>query len=369
MSRILVVSHSPYVRDSMLWKSVLERGSSVDLIVPILKSHTLSSADLEFIRTDGVIACSAIEPFGKGHSTMWIPELSNHLRRKRYDLLHAAFEPWSLIPQSLSGKYPTVVQGAESILTTAPWPMRLRRIGTTRVLKNAAGVLSWGDKSLMAFRKMGLPVDTPQEVIPMGIPDPELFSPTPLEGLNGKLRVLFVGRLVKEKGIGTLMEALCQLSIPVVLKIIGEGPLSVYIGESASNCPHVELIFEGSASGQEVARAMSWSHIVVVPSEPTSTWEEQWGRVAVEAMLSGRPTLVSDCGELPAIVGDSRMTFPAGDVDSLRWALANLNKERGTLESLGDSMRISAKRFAPDVLAKRILEFWEKTVERRYLLS
>jgi glycosyltransferase involved in cell wall biosynthesis len=221
----------------------------------------------------------------------------------------------------------------------------------------------------MAFRKMGLPVDTPQEVIPMGIPDPELFSPTPLEGLNGKLRVLFVGRLVKEKGIGTLMEALCQLSIPVVLKIIGEGPLSVYIGESASNCPHVELIFEGSASGQEVARAMSWSHIVVVPSEPTSTWEEQWGRVAVEAMLSGRPTLVSDCGELPAIVGDSRMTFPAGDVDSLRWALANLNKERGTLESLGDSMRISAKRFAPDVLAKRILEFWEKTVERRYLLS
>jgi len=354
MVPVLVVSHSADPRDSVLWKAVLDHNPLIDLVIPVLKRE-LGLPRFEHPR---VIPMAAIEPFGKGHSSMWIKGLGEIATSGKYDLVHAAFEPWSLIPQTLCGKIPTVIQGAESVVADAHWAMKARRVGLSRVLNKAAGVLTWGQTSLDAFKDAGLPETTPQGVIPMGIPDPLLFSPTPADSAPGPLRLLYVGRLVPEKGILTLLRAVIELAEPVELRVLGEGPLLADLPAILSGCANVTLCLKGKASAGEVSEAMAWSHVVVVPSEPTPTWKEQWGRVTVEAMLSARPTVVSDSGELPFLVTQSELVFPAGDVSALAVILGRLNEDRPSLAALGNALRTSADRFSPDRLARELNDFW-----------
>jgi glycosyltransferase involved in cell wall biosynthesis len=312
------------------------------------------------IEHDRIFSLPAIEPFGKGHSSMWIRGLLSVADSEQYDLVHLAFEPWALIPQVLCGKLPTVVHGAESVLKDAPWQMRARRVGTSRVLQKAVGVLAWGQTSLEEFREAGLPPDIPQGVIPVGVPDPKFFVPGPMSSSPGPLRLLFVGRLLPEKGILTLVEAARALERPVVLRVLGEGPLKASLRTLARGCPEVEVSIEGTATAGQVSEAMAWSHVVVVPSESTSSWKEQWGRVAVEAMLSGRPTVVSDSGELPYLVMESELVFPEGDVLALTAVLRKLDDTRDSLADIGNKLRKSAERFAPTGLARQLNQFWEK---------
>jgi len=359
MVRVLVVSHSAEVRDAALWMAVLRSNPLVDLIVPQLSSLEYVDDDQRlFFELPQVTALRAYEPFGAGHSSMWIKGLLRHANRSRYDLVHAAFEPWSLIPQALCGKIPTVIQGAESVVKDAHWVMKARRLGTSRVLKKSAGVLTWGTTSLKAFQLAGLPPATPQGVIPMGVPSPKLFSPTKIDISPGPLRLLFVGRLVEEKGILTLIRAICAFAEPAHLRVLGEGPMLNVLVDISKNCPTLTLQIDGNVSGKGVASAMSWAQVVVVPSEPTSSWREQWGRVAVEAMLSARPTIVSDSGELPFIASDSSLVFPAGDYEALANILRRLNSNRVSLEPIGISSHKAVHRFSPDFLASRINEFW-----------
>jgi len=359
MVRVLVVSHSADPRDSVLWRAVLEQNELVDLVIPVLKGGS-ESPRFEHPR---VIPMAATEPFGKGHSSMWIKGLGAVATSGKYDLAHAAFEPWSLIPQALCGKTPTVVQGAESVVAEAHVALKFRRVGLNRVLKRAAGVLAWGQTSLDAFKDAGLPQTTPQGVMPMGIPDPLVFNPTPVDSAQGPLRLLYVGRLVPEKGILTLIRAVCEFGQPVELRVIGEGPLAGELPVLAANCANVSLVLGGKANAQQVAEAMAWSHAVVVPSEPTSRWKEQWGRVAVEAMLSARPTVVSDSGELPFLVIQPELVFPAGDIGALAVIFGRLNADRTSLTVIGNTLRASADRFSPDRLARELNDFWNLAAE------
>ena len=62
--------------------------------------------------------------------------------------------------------------------------------------------------------------------------------------------------------------------------------------------------------------------MLAVPSLPTPSWTEQFGRVAIEAMACGVPVVSSDAGALPAVVGGAGIVVPAGDAGALAAALA-----------------------------------------------
>jgi glycosyltransferase involved in cell wall biosynthesis len=338
----------------------VQNNADVDLLLPSLGSESVRVDKEKLPYGNRVLTLPAIEPFGSGHASMWIRGLLNVADPNQYDFVHVAFEPWALIPQILCGRVPTVVHGAESVLKQAPLPLKIRRAGTTRVLKEVVGCLAWGHTSLDAFREAGLPEQTPQGVIPVGIPDPTRFTPTPIDESDGPLRVLFVGRLVEEKGLLTLVNAVCALTSPVILLVLGEGPLAPSLLKAVEGSPHVELKIEGRANVDQVVDAMAWSHIIVVPSQATSSWKEQWGRVAVEAMLSGRPTIVSNNGELPSLVQESQLVFSEGNVEQLAKILTKLSDNRDSLPEIGHQMHLAAGRFAPAVLNEELITFWDK---------
>ena len=364
MVRVLIVSHSARDRNLTLWKSVLKHNANAELVVPILEKEKDHATGLGLLDHPRVSPLDAIEPFGRGHSAMWIKKLLYKIENGNYDLVHAAFEPWALVPQLLCGRVPTVVHAAESVVANAPLTFRLRRVGIHRVLTKAAGFLTWGQSSLDAFREAGLPLSTPQGVIPGGIPDPEFFTPEPIDQTPGPLRLLFVGRLVQEKGILTLLKAVGEFGRPTHLRVFGVGPLENSLADRAATYPDLDLSLEGFGTAGQIAEAMAWSQAVVVPSESNSYWHEQWGRVAVEAMLSGRPTIVSDSGELPNLVLEPELVFPAGNTESLASILSKLHRDSRLLDDLGVRLRASAERFAPDKLALELNAFWEGVADR-----
>ncbi len=361
-----MVTHSANERDAVLWKTVLRDYPHVDIVFPRFNDE---DTDTQWIRpleaANRAFLLPAREPYGKGHSSLWISGLHKRLQSGDYSLLHAAMEPWSLLPQLFVKRIPTVVQGAESIVVNAPWQLRLRRLGLRRVLRNLAGLSAWGQTSIDAFVEAGLPASTPRAVIPMGIPDPDVFKRTPVPELETVLDILYVGRLDPEKGVSTIIQALRLMptNIPIHMRILGSGPIERQLKAMANDVPTAQIDFEGAASLGDVRAAMQWSHVVIVPSLVTDRWMEQWGRVPVEAILSGRPCLVSDSGELPYISPVPETIFTAGSSSDLADKLRQVTTRAQRLQDVADQQYLSVQRFGAEALAEQLNELWRKALK------
>lgn len=131
--------------------------------------------------------------------------------------------------------------------------------------------------------------------------------------------ILFVGRLVKEKGVDTLIRAAAESGMPV--RVVGDGPqraeLEALIGATGAN---VELA--GWRSHDEVLDEVSRARVLVVPS----IWPEIFGLVIAEAFAAGVPVIGSDIGAISELLADGRgYLFPAGDSGRLAALLTEVS--------------------------------------------
>jgi glycosyltransferase involved in cell wall biosynthesis len=122
-------------------------------------------------------------------------------------------------------------------------------------------------------------------------------------GVEGPLRILFVGRLVPFKGIGMLLEAVSRLrrESPVELRIVGGGPMQEeWTRQAASLGLGCCVEFRGPAPLSEVPAHMAWSHIFCLPSV-----RESGGAVLLEAMAAARPAVAIAYGGPAGLIDDS----------------------------------------------------------------
>ncbi len=140
---------------------------------------------------------------------------------------------------------------------------------------------------------------------------------------------LFVGKLVKYKGIETLLKAWHLLDETIPLKVVGQGPLEILL---KSNLPQgVEYL--GSIPRDKVIHLMQNASALIFPSE----WHEPFGMVAVEAFATGLPVIGSRIGGIPEIVRDgySGWNFTPNDAENLvktvklAWSDTSELKRRG----------------------------------------
>jgi len=122
-------------------------------------------------------------------------------------------------------------------------------------------------------------------------------------GIDGPLRILFVGRLVPFKGIPMLLEAVSRFALecPVEVRIVGGGPMQAEWTRQAaamglSRC----VAFCGPTPLSAVPAHMAWSHIFCLPSV-----RESGGAVLLEAMAAGRPVAAIAYGGPAELVDDS----------------------------------------------------------------
>lgn len=134
--------------------------------------------------------------------------------------------------------------------------------------------------------------------------------------------IVFLGRLVSDKGIDLLLQAFAQLRSPGWhLTIIGDGPergplelLAKELGISDS------VKFSGALQGDPLARELNRHELMVIPSR----WREPFGVVALEGLACGCVVLASDGGGLPDAVGSAGLLFKRGDLADLSRLLRDL---------------------------------------------
>ncbi len=156
---------------------------------------------------------------------------------------------------------------------------------------------------------------------------------TPALWHDQRLKVLFVGRLDRQKGVDILLEAMQTLEKRVATRIVGDSVLDA--GLPQRNSESVEYM--GWLDRAAVASQMLACDVVVVPSR----WEG-FGLVAIEAMRVGKPVVACAVGGLPEIVVDgvTGKLVPPDDSAALRDILGQLDTV--TCERMGAAGR---KRF------------------------
>jgi glycosyltransferase involved in cell wall biosynthesis len=154
-------------------------------------------------------------------------------------------------------------------------------------------------------------------VVPAGL-DCEKFKPAERNEQVAKklgiskdsIRILFVGRLVPEKGIFDLLNAfsiLLRNVQNVELLIVGSGSSSmqIQISQLVENLKiGGKVKFLGSIEYSNMPQIHNLADVFCLPSIPTKTWAEQFGYSLVEAMACGKPVVSTSSGSIPEVVKD-----------------------------------------------------------------
>jgi glycosyltransferase involved in cell wall biosynthesis len=125
--------------------------------------------------------------------------------------------------------------------------------------------------------------------------------------LNDMEEINFVGQLIPQKGVATLLEALKLIQDPWPCRIAGAGPQRGELEALAAGLPVTFL-------GHVADVRQCYRGIVVVPS----LWAEAFGLVVIEAMACGAAVIVSSAGALREVVGErAGLVFQAGNAGDL----------------------------------------------------
>lgn len=156
---------------------------------------------------------------------------------------------------------------------------------------------------------------------------------------HAPFQALFVGRLEREKGVGTLLRAWRTTGLEAsdaALVLVGRG-------SQRARAAAPGIVFAGDRDPAGVRNFHAASDVLVVPSIPTRTFREPWGMVVNEAMHQGLPTVATDAVGAAAggLVRDGRngLVVPAGDEAALAGALRRLHADPALRARLGAAAR------------------------------
>ncbi len=211
---------------------------------------------------------------------------------------------------------PLVLFAHGSDVIVIPWRSRMSAAMARRVFGAADLILANSPFLAGEIRRRFNPDPTRLRVLSPGI-NYDMFAAGD-DPPGGRQGILFVGRLVPEKGVGVLLEAITKMALPPAwnpaLTVAGDGPIRSAL-ESRARELGVYATFAGPQTPKQVADLMRRAAIVVVPSVS----QEGLGLVALEAMASGALVVASRAGGLEETVLEGSTGFLAlpGDPASL----------------------------------------------------
>ncbi len=174
--------------------------------------------------------------------------------------------------------------------------------------------------------------------------------------------LVFLGRLVSQKGCDTLIQALDLLKREgrqPALTIIGDGPDRRRLEQLVA---HLELQnqvqFIGTLSGEGLVQELNQHRVIVIPSR----YNEAFGIVALEGLACGLLPIVSERGGLTDAVGPHGLTFLNEDAGSLARQIREVLRDPGLAERLLDGVEAHLNQFKSRQIAKRYLAVIERVV-------
>lgn len=184
----------------------------------------------------------------------------------------------------------------------------------------------------------------------------EVFHPRP--AVRDR-ELVFVGRLVSDKGVDLLLHALAALAqAPGALRprltVIGGGPEEGALKQQSQDLGLAgQVTFLGPRPPQEVAEELARHEILVVPSR----WAEPFGIVVLEGLACGCVPIVSRGGGLPEALGGCGELFENGDARGLETALRRLLTDPQRRADHRRAATAHLSHFVPEAIVTR-MEAW-----------
>lgn len=267
--------------------------------------------------------------------------------RGRYDVVHVHVPSWfglmaivfaKLLVRPVLTKLPNI--GAKGIPG-----MRAGRWGgaAVAILRLSDAIVAMSQESIEELRDIGFPMSRTLTTT-NGIMT-SASGANRLRDNGGQLRVVFVGRLVEQKGVRVLLRA-WQLvhkggALDAILEIWGEGPQRNELERLAKELGIDDrVVFRGHVDG--VGRKLEEATLFVLPS-----FLEGNSNSLLEAMVAGLPVVATRVGGSPALLGPDGAAWlvEPGDAEALAGKLRALLADATTRRKLGMRMRARVEQY------------------------
>ena len=184
----------------------------------------------------------------------------------------------------------------------------------------------------------------------------------PMSNVARDKTLIFVGRLVSDKGVDLLLRALKLLrdegSSPD-LTIVGSGPEETNLRKLAGDLElNRQVTFAGQKSGATLAEILNQHRILVVPSR----WAEPFGVVALEGIACGCVVIGSEQGGLKEAIGPCGVTFENGNASQLAAHIKTLLSDPQKCASLSARAPQHLAQFQSDAITAAYLRLMRKVV-------
>ena len=280
-------------------------------------------------------------------------------------LLHVVGDPWT--PTAEAGaaaardlKIPYVLTATSSVGGPSGITSRWQ---SDRVRGGAAG-LAGSVRPALDHLLGGASTSRPTAVVPPGgLAIPPTWEPRP-----DPKPVVFasVGRLVPERGLDLLLDALGMTYGEWQLRVVGTGPAHEALEQQAQRLGlSARIEWLGAMPRDQLAGFWGEVDVFVAPSRRTPEWVEPTGSVALQAMSHGVAPVVSRCGALPDIVSDGGLIVDDGDGAGLTRAIQGLVAEPQRCRPIGAAARQRVlEQYGDGPVAERMLLLWRRVLDK-----
>jgi glycogen synthase len=180
-----------------------------------------------------------------------------------------------------------------------------------------------------------------------------------LPGISRGKDLVFLGRLVSDKGIDLLLEALAQLraqGLQPQLTIIGSGPEETNLRQQTQSLNLEQQVeFIGTKLEADLVQLLNTHRIMVIPSR----WREPFGIVALEGIACGCVVIGSEEGGLKEAIGPCGVTFRNGDVAALTQALSDLLTHTDRQSRYREAAPAHLAQHRPAIIAAEYLQVFQ----------
>ncbi|MFH1225460.1 MAG: glycosyltransferase [Candidatus Diapherotrites archaeon] len=361
--KLLVISHSAFLRvNQALYGELALPGAEVTVLAPSEWRADFASAKTKLQKSGGEkfsLLGGNVAFGGKINYFFFTSPLLLGMRRARPDIVLIDEEPWSF--SALQAAAAARLFGAEPVFYTKEnLPRRLRfplPIVERTVFALCGNAFAISDESAELLGKRGFKGRV--EKLYLGI-DTALFRRRDAAALRKKLGLKgfvagYMGRLIREKGVETLLDACAELDFEFTAVIDGFGDEGYRkeLEERAAELGIRGRVVFVNPDYLEMPHYISALDALVLPSRTTPHWKEQFGRVLVEAMACGVPVIGSDSGSIPDVIGDAGIVFREGDAAELAGAISKMRNSKGISAAFAaKGRRRAAERFSWERIAQ-----------------
>ncbi len=348
--------------------ALVDAGNDIHLVVPNVWPDAGSERRLS---TDAFPIHEVVVRRGGSVNAHWYERgpLAAVIDSVRPDLIDVHAEPVSAVLRQVlrlvGSRLPVTCYTAQNLDKRYPPPFAQWE---RRALQRVSGIYACSAQAASVARGKGF--SGALSVIPLGL-DTSLFAPGRQDMSADELVLGLVGRLEAHKGVADAVTTarLVAAERPCRLLLVGAGDMLESALSAADECPGLTIEHQPWADHEQLVAQYQRMHVLLMPSHVTSSWVEQFGRVAVEAQACGAIVAGYATGAIPEVAGELATLVSDGDVGALADAVlvAAQDKDQTATRRLVGIRR--AAQFDWSVIARDQTDLYADAVSKSHPLA